>query len=93
MLTNIKLTVLRDLALDDLRSPSPNDLGKALLLAIAAHAGRLPEPQQRADHPPGYETTWKGYVALMHQSDAYQQLIHLAQEQGPDYIYKLAVPR
>ena len=36
----------------------------------------------------GYETIWKGYVALMHQSDAYQRLIHLAQEQGPDYVYK-----
>ncbi len=30
----------------------------------------------------------------MHQTDAYQRLIHLAQEeQGPDYVYKLAATR
>ncbi len=92
MLTDIKLTVLQDLALDDPRSPSPNDLGKALLLAIAM----LSDFQNRrhsSDHPPEYETIWKGYVALMHQSDAHQRLIHLAQEQGPDYVYKLAATR
>ena len=93
MLTDIKLTVLRDLALDDPRSPSPSDLGKALHPGHR-HAGWLPEPPPRtAITLPGYETVWKGYVALMHQSDAYQRLIHLAQEQGPDYVYKLAATR
>ena len=32
-------------------------------------------------------------LALMHQSDAYRRLIHLTQEQGPDYVYKLAATR
>ena len=89
MLTDIKFTVLQGLALDDPRSLLPNDLGKALLLSGHRHAGWLPEPPpcNSRDHPPGYETIWKGYMALMHQSDAYQRLIRLVQQKRPGYVY------
>ncbi len=42
-----------------------------------------------AASPPGYEAIWKGYTALMHQADTYQRLIRLAQQKGPDYVYKM----
>ena len=88
MLTDIELTVLQGLACDDPRSPPPNDLGKALL-AIAMLGGFQ---NRRSDRPPGYEMIWKGYTALVHQADAYQRLIRLAQRKGPDYVYKLLRP-
>ena len=69
---------------------------EAALTVAWPHGSALPEGSWAAGaavtaaaSPPGYEAIWKGYTALMHQADAYQRLIRLAQQKGPDYVYKL----
>ena len=71
--------------MNDPPSPPSDDPDK-VLLAIIAMLGVF--QNRHSDLSPEYETIGKGYMALMHQVDAYQQLIRLVWEKGADYVYE-----
>ncbi len=94
ILTDIKLTVLRDLVLDDPRSPSSNDLGQALLLAIAMLGGFKNRRRAEASDP-RIRDDLEGIRGLACTSPmSYQRDSSTSPRgQGPDYIYKPAATR